>query len=356
MKKIVLCGGGTAGHIIPNLALLPILRKHFDEIHYIGSNGMEKDILKEYKDVKYHEISAVKLVRGFTLSNLKIPFVLCKSICQSKKILDKIKPDVIFSKGGYVSVPVVLASGKIPVIAHESDFTMGLANKIIYKKCKKMCFSFEEPSKKYKKKGVFTGSPIRQEITKGNKNNLHLNFDNRPTLLFVGGSLGASALNSFIDENFEKLISKYNIIHISGKKYTVRNKNKNYVCYNYIKNIEDCIDACDIVVSRSGSNAIFEFLTLNKPMILVPLPKGSSRGDQILNAQEFERKKLAKVIMQEDLNIERLFEELDNITKNKAKIKSTLQKANKTIGNDKIVNIILDTVNKEQSKKTNKEK
>lgn len=344
MKKIVLCGGGTAGHIIPNLALLPDLRKHFDEIHYIGSNGMEKDMLKEYKDVKYHEISAVKLVRALTLSNLKIPFVLCKSICQSKKILNQIKPDVIFSKGGYVSVPVVLASGKTPVIAHESDFTMGLANKIIYKKCKKMCFSFDEPCKKYKKKGVFTGSPIRKEITNGNKNNLHLNFDPMTTLLFVGGSLGANALNSFIDDNFNMLISKYNIIHISGKKYNVKHKNKNYVCYNYVKNIEDCFDACDIVVSRSGSNAIFELLTLNKPMILVPLPKTNSRGDQILNAKEFERKKLARVVMQKDLSIERLIKEIDYITKNLTKIKTNLQNTNKTIGNEKIVKIILDTI------------
>lgn len=340
MKKIVLCGGGSAGHVIPNIALLPELKKCYDEIHYIGSDGIEKEIMASYPDVIYHEICAVKLVRSLTLKNLKIPFVLGKAIRQSKQILAQIQPNVIFSKGGYVSVPVVLASGDIPVIGHESDFTMGLANKIIYRKCKKMCFSFEKPCEKYKQKGVFSGSPIRCEILNGNKSRLGLNFDNRTTLLFVGGSLGAGALNDFVDKNFETLIKNYNIIHISGKKYKPKHLHKNYKCFDYIKNIEDCFDACDIVVSRSGSNAIFEFLTLNKPMILIPLPKGSSRGDQILNAKEFEKKGFAIVIKQEELSQNTLNEALSKITKNKNIYISNMKNANKNIGNKLIVNTI----------------
>ncbi len=341
MKKIVLCGGGSAGHVIPNIALLPELKKLYNEIHYIGSDGIEKEILAGYPEIHYHEICAVKLNRSLTLKNLKIPFVLGKAIRQSKKILEEIKPNVIFSKGGYVSVPVVLASGNIPVIGHESDFTMGLANKIIYRKCKKMCFSFEQPCKKYKKKGIFSGSPIRKEILQGKKERLGLNFDKRTTLLFVGGSLGAGALNDFIDNNFEVLIKNYNIIHIAGKKYQQKHHNKNYKCYGYIKNIEDCFDACDVVVSRSGSNAIFEFLALNKPMILVPLPKTSSRGDQILNAEEFEKKGFAKVIMQNQLSYENLTTTLSDLIHNKQKYINTMKKANKDIGNKTIIDTIL---------------
>lgn len=342
MKKIVLCGGGSAGHVIPNIALLPELKNSYDEIHYIGSDGIEKDILSTYPEIQYHEICAVKLNRSITLKNLKIPFILSKAIKQSKQILKDIKPNVIFSKGGYVSVPVVLACGDIPVIGHESDFTMGLANKIIYRKCKKMCFSFEKPCKKYKKKGVFSGSPIRKEILNGNKNNLNLNFDKRTTLLFVGGSLGAGALNDFIDNNFEKLIKDYNILHIAGKKYQQKHHNKNYKCYGYIKNIEDCLNACDVVISRSGSNAIFEFLALNKPMILVPLPKTSSRGDQILNAQEFEQKGFAKVVMQENLTYKNVDKELCDLLKNKSEYVNRMKNANKQTGNK----IIIETINK----------
>lgn len=340
MKKIVLCGGGSAGHVIPNIALLPLLKETYDEIHYIGSDGIEKEILSSYPEVIYHEISSVKLVRTFTLKNLKIPFVLHRAIKQSKKILSEIKPNVIFSKGGYVSVPVVLASNNISVIGHESDYTMGLANKIIYRKCKKMCFSFEEPCKKYKKKAVYSGSPIREEILHGNKEKLGLNFDKRPTLLFVGGSLGAGALNEFVDKYFDQIITKYNVIHIAGKKYQPKNHNKNYKCYSYLKNIEDCLNACDIVISRSGSNAIFEFLALNKPMILVPLPKSASRGDQILNAKEFEKKGYAKVIMQEDLNIDTLRSALTDITRHNRDYTQAMKHANKNIGNKIIVDVI----------------
>lgn len=343
-RKIVLCGGGTAGHIIPNIALLPDLRKHFDEIHYIGTNGMEKELLKDYSDVKFHEITAVKLVRALTLKNLKIPFVLTKAVRQARRVLNEIQPDVIFSKGGYVAVPVVLASRKTPVVGHESDITMGLANKIIYHKCKKMCFSFEKTSKKYKTKGVFTGSPIREEISRGNKNNLNLQFDARKTILIMGGSLGAKALNDFVDENFERLIAKYNIIHISGKNYTQKHKHKHYVCFQYVKKIEDCFDACDIVVSRSGSNAIFEFLTTAKPMLLVPLPKTSSRGDQILNAKEFERKGLAKVVLQEDMTIDKILDELNDIETNYNKYKNKLISEQKSVGNSKIIKTILNQI------------
>ena len=342
MKKIVLCGGGSAGHVIPNIALLPYLKKHYKEIHYIGTNAIEKDIVKNYPEIIFHEIKACKLKRSFSLSNLKIPFVLLSSIRESKKILREIKPNVIFSKGGYASLPVVFAHQDIPVIAHESDYTLGLANKLILRKCKKMCFSFEDTANKYKNKGIFTGSPIRKEITNGNKNKLNLNFDKqKPTILFVGGSLGATTINNTLDDAFDQLIKKYNIIHIAGKNYQQKNKHKNYVCLTYVNNIEDYLDACDMVVSRSGSNAIYEFLQLNKPMLLIPLSKTSSRGDQILNANNFKNNGYAEILLQEELNKDTLINSINNLLQNKNKYIQKMKNTSLKIGNEKIIETIL---------------
>ena len=206
--KIVLTGGGTAGHVMPNIALLPYLEKYFSEIHYIGSDkGIENEILKKQKNIKFHKITTVKLIRALNYKNLLIPFKLIRGIHDSKKILKKIKPNIVFSKGGYVSVPVAIAAKmlKIPVIAHESDFSIGLANKIIYKICKKMCFSFNNISKKYKAKGIYTGSPIRKELLSNNETRAN----NKKTILFIGGSLGAKAINEFVFNNISKLVKEY---------------------------------------------------------------------------------------------------------------------------------------------------
>ena len=307
MKKIVLTGGGTAGHVMPNVALLKYLEKEFDEIHYIGSfNGIEKNIIKNYPQIIYHEIPTVKLIRSLTPKNLLIPLKLLKSLKKTKQILKAINPSVIFSKGGFVSVPVVLVGAKlkIPIIAHESDSSMGLANKIILKKCEKMCFSFENLAKKYKEKGVFSGSPIRDEIFKGNKQQTikELNLlENKPTILIMGGSLGATAINNVIFENAEELSKQYNLIHIVGKNNSNKKllKINNYKQIEFANKIENYLSCADIVISRSGSNSIFEFLALKKPMILIPLPKSSSRGDQIINAQIFHSKGYAHILYQE---------------------------------------------------------
>lgn len=341
MKKIVLCGGGSAGHVIPNIALLPYLKKEFDEIHYIGTSGIEKEILKKYPEITFHEIKACKLKRSFSLSNLKIPFTLISSINKCKKILNQIKPNIIFSKGGYASLPVVFAHGKIPVIAHESDYTIGLANKLIMSKCNKMCFSFEKTANKYPRKGVFTGSPIRKEILNGNKNNIRLNFNNyKPTILFMGGSLGATAINNIVEESRECLLKKYNIIHIAGKNYNCKENISGYHCISYAHNIEDYLDASDIVVSRSGSNAIFELLKLKKPMLLIPLPKSSSRGDQILNANEFKEKGYAEIIQQDKLTKNTLITSVGQLYQNKNKYIDAMSKNNIKIGNEKIIQVI----------------
>lgn len=344
MKKIVFTGGGTAGHITPNIALIDQLKGY--EIYYLGTNGMEKDMIAKLKNIKFVEIPAVKFVRSLTPKNLLLPFKLIKSINMTKKILQKINPSVIFSKGGFVSIPTCIAGNKlnIPVITHESDLTVGLANKIIAKKAKHLCCSFKETSDKYKKNGVFTGSPIRQKIFNGNKEHIFCNYKiprNRPILLIVGGSLGARAINECIWENVDDLCKKYTVIHITGKNnINHKIKNTNYIQIDFANNIEDFFDASDIVISRAGSNTIFELLALKKPMLLIPLPKDQSRGDQILNAENFAKRKIANILYQENLNKENLLSKIDETLSNKQVYKNNMMKMSFTCGNENLLNLI----------------
>lgn len=331
MKKIVLTGGGTGGHVIPHLGLLRFLKDY--EIYYIGTCGIEKSIIEKIPSIKFIEIEAVKLDRTKKLKNLLLPFKLIKSISYCKKILKQIKPDVIFSKGGFVSVPVVIAGKKCkaPVISHESDLSMGLANKIIYRYCNCMCTSFEQTAKGLKK-AVFTGPPIRQELFEGNR---QIGYDKTKlnpkleTILFMGGSTGALKLNKIIYESLPLLTQKYNVIHIVGKNKGDKNITfKNYCQLEYIDNIQDIFAISDYVVSRAGSNAIFEIAALKKPMLLIPLPKGASRGDQVENAKLFESLGYAKVCSQEGLTKESLIENIDTLIKDKQVLVSSLNKAN----------------------------
>ena len=328
-NTIVLTGGGTAGHVMPNIALLPNLEKHFDKICYIGSrNGIEKKLIQNIKNIDYFEIDSVKLIRKLTLKNIAIPFVLLKAIRQSIKILKKLQPKVIFSKGGYVAVPVVIAGSilKIPIIAHESDSSIGLANKIIYKKCDTMFFSFEEAMKGYEKKGVYSGSPIRQEFLHCTKK-YNINIDqNKKTIVVVGGSLGSVALNNTIVEALPKL-QNYNIINIVGNGKINNNiYYPNYFQIEFVDDIASLYNIADIVISRAGSNAIFELLAMQKPMILIPLPKDESRGDQIINAKIFGSKGFAIVILQENLTTDLLLDKIQSLEKNKNKFISTMSR------------------------------
>ena len=352
MNTIVLCGGGTAGHVMPNIALICHLKKHFKNIYYIGShNGIEKDILAEHKEIKYFPITSVKLIRGLTLKNLAIPFKLIKGYNQSKKILKELKPDIIFSKGGYVSVPVTFAAKSlgIPVVAHESDFNLGLANKLILKTCKKMCCSFEETAKSIGNKGVFTLSPVRNELFLGNaqKAKQVCKFNNnKQTILVIGGSLGAKAINEAMFKIADIITKEFNVIHIVGKG-NINNKLKilNYHQIEFLSNIQDYFALCDLVVSRAGSNAINEFLVLNKPMLLIPLPKGNSRGDQILNAQNFTEKGFALTLLQEDLTEQNLLNKINELKENATKIRQNQAKFKGKNGTENILNVILSSAN-----------
>ncbi len=342
MKTIIMCGGGTAGHIMPNIALLPKLRNRY-RIHYIGDkNGMERDILAKYDYVTYHGIDTVKLIRKLTLKNFAIPFKLFTSIKQCRNIIRQIEPDIIFSKGGYVSVPVVIAGSmlKVPIVGHESDITMGLANKIIYSRCKCMCFSFKSTALKYNKRGLYTGSPIRPTLNCNNRNKIEqmAQFDpNKKTVMFMGGSLGARSINKVVHDNIELLTKRYNIIHITGKGNINPDKTSpNYLQLEFMNNIQDAMCYADMVVSRAGSNVIFELLYLNKPMLLIPLPKDVSRGDQILNAHEFEKNGFARVLLQSNLNFHTLTKEIEHVLKYKSGYIQKMKSEPNTCGNNLI--------------------
>ena len=342
MKKIVFTGGGTAGHVIPNLALINDIKNNA-EIYYIGSNGIEKEIIKNNK-IAYYEITSTKLKRSLSISNFLIPFKLLKAIKQAKKILKKLKPDIIFSKGGYVALPVVFSAKKlnIPVICHESDMTLGLANKICKNKCKYICTSFEKTATNLKN-GIFTGSPLRKEIFTGDKEkakSLFKNFKKVPTILIFGGSLGSKVINEAIFNLLPKL-QNYNIIHIVGKNNLKKFKYENYVQLEFTDKIYDLFSLADIIISRAGSNSINEILALKKPNILIPLSKKASRGDQILNANYFKEKGYSKVILEEDLNETTLLNSIKEVLNNKDKYIENMKKSNVKLANQKIIDLLL---------------
>lgn len=345
MKKIVLTGGGTAGHVTPNIALLPELKKRGYEVHYIGSKeGIERKLMEEF-DVTYYPISSGKLRRYFDPKNFSDPFRVVKGFREASSLLKQIKPDVVFSKGGFVAVPVVLAAKqrKVPAIIHESDMTPGLANKICIPCANKICVNFPETLLALPDgKAVLTGSPIRKELFTGNKL-AGLEFchftANKPVILVIGGSLGSVVVNEAVREILPTLLEKFQVIHLCGKgKLDEKlNKTQGYVQFEYIKKeLSDLLDAADLVISRAGANAICELLALRKPNILVPLSAAASRGDQILNAASFERQGYSYVIQEEKLTKYELLTSIDKVYENRQLYiekmeKSALNKSIETI-------------------------
>ncbi len=322
MKKIVLTGGGTAGHVTPNIALLPSLREAGYEIHYIGSyDGIEKKLIEDYK-ISYYGISTGKFRRYFALKNFTDPLRVIKGYSEARKILKQIRPDIVFSKGGFVSVPVVRAAHSlgIPCIIHESDMTPGLANKLCISVANKVCCNFPETLKMLPEdKAVLTGSPIRAELRQGNRiAALELcGFTaNKPVIMVIGGSLGAASINKVVREALPKLLEDFQIIHICGKE-KVDNLLLNvpgYKQFEYVKaELKDLFALADVVISRAGANAICELLALKKPNVLIPLSAKSSRGDQILNAHSFESQGFSLVIDEDDLIDSVLVEKIHEI-------------------------------------------
>ncbi len=375
MKKIILTGGGTAGHVTPNIALLPSLKEENFEVYYIGSyDGIEKQLITDL-NIPYYGISSGKLRRYKSLKNLTDPFRVIRGYFQARKLIRKIKPDIVFSKGGFVTVPVVLAAGhkKVPVIIHESDMTPGLANKIAMKSCTKICCNFPETIKylpsdkavlsgspirnelmlgnklaglnicamksctkiccnfpetiKYlpSDKAVLSGSPIRNELMLGNKlaglNICGFNTQN-PVILVVGGSTGALKVNEAVRTILPELLKTYQVVHLCGKDKTDKSLEniEGYKQFEYVsKEMRDLLAMADIVISRAGANAICELLALRKPNLLIPLSANASRGDQILNAKSFKEHGYSMVMEEEEITPDKLLSAVNDLYNNRQK-------------------------------------
>lgn len=355
--KIIMTGGGTAGHVTPNLALVPKLKENDFEIKYIGSkDGIEKEIIGD-ANIHYYEISSGKLRRYFDVKNFSDPLKVMKGISEASKILKKEKPDVIFSKGGFVAVPVVIAAflKRIPVISHESDLTPGLANKISAPFCDKLCVTFRESLNYIKPgKGVLTGTPIRKEMLEGNasKGRKICGFIEEKEIVFViGGSLGAKSINEEVRKNLDNILKNFNVIHICGKGNLKKNLEgkKGYIQYEYVKDeLPHLLKYADYVISRAGANVIFELLALRKPTLLIPLSKKISRGDQILNANSFEKEGYAIVLDEDEMQEKNgiFAEKLEELITKKEELLNNMKNSKVSNGVNAIFDIIMKSLKK----------
>lgn len=349
MKKIVLTGGGTAGHVSPNLALIPRLLQESYEIDYIGTEkGIEREMIARVPQVHYHAVKSGKLRRYFSWQNFTDPFRVVAGAVQSARLMGKLKPDVVFSKGGFVSVPVVFGAWlhRIPVVCHESDLTPGLANKLCRPFAQKFATTFPECAAALGPKAEMTGTPLRPELFRGSraKGLARLGFTGeKPVLLMMGGSLGAQSVNKVLREALPDLLPRFDVCHICGKgnlapelEGTTGYKQLEFVD----KELPDILATADLVLSRAGSNALCEFQALGKPMLLVPYPKGASRGDQILNAQSLEKRGLCRVLLQENLTRASLTAALNRLWADRAQLEEALRKAPPADGTRRVLEMI----------------
>lgn len=353
-KKIVLTGGGTAGHVTPNIALLPRLKELGYEVSYIGSyDGIEKRLITDF-DIPYYGIATGKFRRYLDIKNLTDPFRVIKGYSEARKHLKKIRPDVVFSKGGFVSVPVVRAAAslKIPCIIHESDMTPGLANKICIPCAEKICCNFPETvSMLPAEKAVLTGSPIREELAKGDKLaalDMCGFTANKPVILVIGGSLGAASVNTAVREALPTLLQDFQVVHICGKEKidNMLLHTEGYIQFEYVKaELKDLFALADVVISRAGANSICELLALKKPNLLVPLSAKSSRGDQILNAKSFESQGFSLVIDDDDLSPTLLAEKVTELYFNRQSFVDAMSKSNQHGSIHTITKLIEECVN-----------
>lgn len=350
MKRIILTGGGTAGHVTPNIAMIPKLKELGYDIQYIGSyTGIEKELIEPFH-IPYHGISSGKLRRYFSLQNFTDPFRVLKGFQEARRLIKELKPDIIFSKGGFVSVPVVLAGKrcKVPVIIHESDMTPGLANKIAIPAASKVCCNFPETIDSLPAdKAVLTGSPIRQELLTGNRT-AALKFcgftSDKPVILVIGGSLGSVIVNDAVRSALPELLKDFQIVHLCGKgKVDASFINTTGYCqFEYIKDeLKDLFALADIVISRAGANAICELLALRKPNLLIPLSARASRGDQILNARSFERQGFSKVLEEEELTKDTLIQTISALYHERQEYINAMNNSSQGDSIDTIVSLIV---------------
>ena len=355
MKKIVLTGGGTAGHVTPNIALIERLREADYEISYIGSyKGIEKGLIEKL-GIPYYGISTGKLRRYFDLKNLSDPFRVVKGMIEARKLLHKLEPDVVFSKGGFVAVPVVFASHRyrIPTIIHESDMTPGLANKLCIPQADKVCCNFAETMEYLPEgKAVHTGTPLRKELFTGDRQK-GLEFcgftSGKPVILVIGGSTGAAVVNEAVRNLLPTLLKTYDVIHLCGKGKCNSDYDAvdGYRQYEYISSeLKDLFAAADLIISRAGANAVCEILALAKPNILIPLSAAASRGDQILNAESFERSGYSYLLYEENLTNETLLEAVNTVFEKREDYVTAMKSAQQADATEIIFGLIEEAANK----------
>ncbi len=348
--KIVFTGGGTAGHVTPNLALIEVLQQEHWQIDYMGSyEGIEKSMISAL-NLPYHGVSGGKLRRYFSWKNFFDPFKIIVGILQAYRILHQIKPDVVFSKGGFVAFPIVVGAwlNRIPVVAHESDISPGLANRLSFPFVDKICVTFSLAKDHFKKqdKVEVTGTPIRQQLFRGDKDK-GLSIcgfnDQKPCLLVVGGSQGAESLNQCVRQALDHLLEKYQIIHLCGKNKIdpILTNKTGYCQFEYAnEELADLFAASDLIISRAGANSLYEILALAKPHVLIPLSQKVSRGDQVQNAHYFEQKGISIVVAEEQLNPETLCASVEEVNKNKTQLIKKIKALAIESATIKIINII----------------
>ncbi len=333
MKRILLTGGGTAGHVTPNIAMLSKLKKMGYEVHYVGTrDGIEKGLI-EGVGIPYHTVSAGKLRRYLDLKNLTDIFKVMKGFTDSISLIRRVKPDLVFSKGGFVSCPVVWAAwmNRIPAVVHESDYTPGLANKLSIPFARAICYTFPETEKYLPKgKGILTGIPVRERLFTGNpaEGRRLCGFnDKKPVIMVTGGSQGSGALNSIIRSSLKELLGKYQVCHICGKGNIDKAliNIQGYRQFEYVnEELHHFFSMADVILSRAGATTIFEILALKKPNLLIPLSRQASRGDQILNANSFKKQGFSEVLEEENLNTKSLLDNINNVYANREKYISSM--------------------------------
>ena len=359
MKKIVLTGGGTLGHVTPHLALIPRLREEGYEIHYIGTeNGMEADKMRSVPGVTYHAVKSGKLRRYFSWQNFTDPFRVMAGAVKSARLMGQIRPNVVFSKGGFVAVPVVFGAWvhRIPVLCHESDLTPGLANKLCKPFAKRFATTFPECAEALGPKAEMTGTPLRPELFSGTREKglKLLGFDgSKPVLLMMGGSSGAQSVNKALREALPVLTEHFDVAHLCGKGNLDESLQgrKGYTQIEFLDaDLPDALACSDLVLSRAGANALCEFQALGKPMLLVPYPKGASRGDQILNARSLEKRGLCHVLAQEEMTAETLTEAVMETWKDRERLEEALRNAPPANGTARVLEMIEEIQGKESGK------
>jgi UDP-N-acetylglucosamine--N-acetylmuramyl-(pentapeptide) pyrophosphoryl-undecaprenol N-acetylglucosamine transferase len=360
MKRILLTGGGTAGHVTPHIALLPKLQTLGVEVHYIGRySGIERDLI-EPLGIPYHPIAAGKLRRYLDWQNVTDIVRIFEGLWAALRLIRSLRPTVIFSKGGFVACPVVWAAwlNRIPVIIHESDLTPGLANKLSAPFATNICYSFPETAAHLsKRKAIHTGIPIRESLLTGSpaEGRRICGFTgDKPTILIIGGSQGATAINAAIRSALPEVGKTYHIVHICGPGGIERSRaaTPGYAQFEYVTDdLPHLFALADLVISRAGATTLFEILALRKPNLLIPLPLKASRGDQILNAQSFEKLGFSAVLSEENLTPETLLVGINQIYQHRERFCTTMQTAAPIHGVKRVMAVLAQYLGESGSKR-----